>query len=264
MRKKLTIKDLLESKGKKKLSEVYVNNYKEALACEKAGIDMIITSEINDIYKIRKNSQNIFLTVGLVHGKHVTEKKILKASYRALKLGADAIYCPQGIKFVKALSHEDIAVIGHVGFIPYKSSWFGGYKAVGKTVEDAINVYNLTKAYEDAGAIGVEMEIVPSQIAEEITKRTKILVISMGSGKNCDAQYLFADDILGYNESHIPRHAKIYRNHKKIYEEILNDSIDAFKEFKKDVEKGLYPENKHIVNIDKEIHNNFINKLETK
>ena len=61
---------------------------------------------------------------------------------------------------MKALSHEDIAVIGHVGFIPYKSSWFGGYKAVGKTVEDAINVYNLTKAYEDAGAIGVEMEIV--------------------------------------------------------------------------------------------------------
>ena len=93
------------------MSEVYVNNYKEALACEKAGIDMIITSEINDIYKKRKNSQNIFLTVGLVHGKHVTEKKILKASYRALKLGADAIYCPQGIKFVKALSHEDIAVI---------------------------------------------------------------------------------------------------------------------------------------------------------
>ena len=49
------------------MSEVYVNNYKEALACEKAGKDMIITSEINDIYKIKKNSQNIFLTVGLVH-----------------------------------------------------------------------------------------------------------------------------------------------------------------------------------------------------
>ena len=49
------------------MSEVYVNNYKEALACEKAGIDMIITLEINDIYKIKKNSQNIFLTVGLVH-----------------------------------------------------------------------------------------------------------------------------------------------------------------------------------------------------
>jgi 3-methyl-2-oxobutanoate hydroxymethyltransferase len=82
----------------------------------------------------------------------------------------------------KDLTQEDIPVVGHVGFVPYKSSWFGGPKAGGKNLEDALEVFNLTMSYQDAGAIGVEMEIVPDKIAKEISKSVKILVIGMGSG----------------------------------------------------------------------------------
>ena len=87
---------------------------------------------------------------------------------------------------------------------PYRSSWFGGFKAVGKTAKEALDVYEKTLAYQEAGAIAVEMEVVPHQVASEISKRVDILVISMGSGAGCDAQYLFATDILGSNTGHVP------------------------------------------------------------
>ena len=48
------------------------------------------------------------------------------------------------------------------------------------------------------------MEVVPFEVASEISKRMELLVISMGSGNGCDAQYLFAEDILGTNRGHVP------------------------------------------------------------
>ena len=66
------------------------------------------------------------------------------------------------------------------------------------------------------------------KIANKISKELEISVISLGSGKGCDIQYLFAEDILGINKKKIPKHAKKYRNQKIEYEKIYNDSINAF------------------------------------
>ena len=65
-----------------------------------------------------------------------------------------------------------------------------------------------------------EIEIVPEEIIEILYKKTDIFLIGMGSGTICDAQYLFSEDILGYNNDHTPRHAKTYGNLKKNYDEI--------------------------------------------
>ena len=59
--KKLTVKEILELKGIKKLSEVYTHNPLEAEACESAGIEMIVSSELNDIDGIRDAAKNTFL-----------------------------------------------------------------------------------------------------------------------------------------------------------------------------------------------------------
>ena len=105
----------------------------EAEACEAAGIDMIITSELNDYERIRAAAPNTFFTVGLSYGAHLDEHSILKRSFYLMNNGADAIYCPQSTRFIKAIADEGIPVIGHSGFIPYKSTHYGGFKAVGKT-----------------------------------------------------------------------------------------------------------------------------------
>ncbi len=63
-RAKLTAKDLVDLKGKRQLTEVYVSTPEEASACEAAGIDLIVTSERNDTRAIRSASPGTFLTIG--------------------------------------------------------------------------------------------------------------------------------------------------------------------------------------------------------
>ena len=82
MKKKLTVKEILESKGKKKLTQVYVHTPLEANACEKSGIDMIVSSENNNFKFLRENAMNTFFTVGLQYGRYLTEYEIIKKSFQ--------------------------------------------------------------------------------------------------------------------------------------------------------------------------------------
>ena len=248
--KKLTVKDLLDLKGERPLTQVNVHTDNEARACQEAGIDMIITWERSDIPAFRRRAPDIFFTVGLVYGQYVNADEAKRAAFAAMEKGADAIYCPMSLEVVEALANEAIPVHGHVGFVPYKNTWTGGFKAVGKTADDAYSIFERAKAYEDAGAIAIEVELVPKEVAAEISKRLSILTVAMGAGSGCDAQYLFAKDILGYNDGHIPRHAKVYRDHKAEYERLYADSVSAFREFHSEVQDGDFPTARQTLTMD--------------
>ena len=255
--KKLTVKEIIQCKGVKKLSEVYTHNPLEAEACELAGIDMIVSSEVNDIKGIRKAAKNTFLTVGLPYGTYLNQNDILKRSFELLKIGADAIYCPQSLDLIKSITDEGIPVVGHSGFIPYKSTLYGGFKAYGKTAFEAQKIYEQCLKLCDAGVFAIEIEIVPFKVAEFISKNIDVLMIGMGSGLGCDAQYLFAEDILGYNKGHISRHAKVYSNIGEDYNRIKTKSVEAFKKFKKEVEDKKYPSEEHDIIIPDSEFTNF-------
>jgi 3-methyl-2-oxobutanoate hydroxymethyltransferase len=85
----------------------------------------------------------------------------------------------------------------------------------------------------------------------------------MGSGTGCDAQYLFSTDVLGDNEGHIPRHAKVYRDFKSEYQRLHQESIAAFREFKEDVASGVYPAPRQLIEIQDEEYARFLAGLET-
>ena len=257
--KKLTIKEINECKGVKKLTEVYTHNPLEAEACELAGIDMIVSSELNDIKGIRKAAQNTFLTVGLPFGAYINKDDILKRSFELLNIGADAIYCPQSLYLIKSIADEGIPVVGHSGFIPYKSTLYGGFRAYGKTSFEAQKIYDHCLKLSEAGVFAIEIEIVPHKVAEFISKNIDVFMIGMGSGTGCDAQYLFAEDILGYNKGHIPRHAKVYSDVSEDYKRIKTKSVEAFKNFKKDVNEKKYPSNEHDINMSSSEFNIFSN-----
>ena len=133
--------------------------------------------------------------------------------------------------------------------------WFSNLRKTGYGYRD------INKAFEDAGAVGVEMEVVPAQVATEISKRTKMLIIGMGAGLDCDVQYLFATDILGDNEGHVPRHSKVYRDFKSEYHRLHRESVAAFKEFRSDVLTGAYPTAKNDVSIDKKEFESFLKAI---
>ena len=247
--KRLTVADLRALKGKRQLSMLYVDTLDEAAATSAAGIDIL--SIIAPIWtpEMRAAAGNCFVQVGLLYGPLCTYDDYIRAAHQAMMTGGDAVYCAASIEIITKLAAEGIPVISHVGLIPSKATWTGGFKAVGKTAQSAMAVFNHVKQLEEAGAIGAELEVVPDRVAAEISKRTTLIMLSMGAGAGGDAQYLFAEDVLGYTRSHQPRHAKVYRNFRAEYDRLQAERIAAFGEFKADVASGAYPEKKHLVTI---------------
>jgi 3-methyl-2-oxobutanoate hydroxymethyltransferase len=243
-RKKLTVYDFLKCKGKRQLSVLFVHNVEEAAAADAAGIDMIIAAHdmpafgingtFGDLKKIREAAPNCFMQSGSPK-KPASEYEAIKFAHEYLSLGVDCVYGGNlSSQWVKAMRRENIPVISHVGLIPGKATWNGGFRAIGKTAEEAMGVLRHTLELQEAGVIGVEFEVVPTQVAAIVTKKVDIITMSMGSGSDCDAQYLFSNDVLGWTEGHIPRHAKVYRQFNKEFERLQQERISAFKEFHED------------------------------
>ena len=76
-----------------------------------------------------------------------------------------------------------------------------------------------------------------------------MLLLSMGAGVGCDAQYLFSVDVLGYTNGHVPRHAKTYRDFRTELQRLQRERISAFSEYAADVTSGRYPAEEHLVGI---------------
>ena len=151
---------------------------------------------------------------------------------------------------IRALAADGIPVVSHVGLIPSKATWTGGFKAVGKTADSALSVWRHVRQLEEAGAFGAELEVVPDRVAAEISRRTPLVMLGMGAGSGADAQYLFAEDVLGCTRGHRPRHARTYRNFAAEYVRLQAERVAAFAEFRADVESGAYPAAEHVVPIE--------------
>ncbi len=257
-----TVADLRALKGKRQLTMLFVDTPDEAAAAAAAGIDLLSIIEPVWSPAMREAAGDCFVQVGLIYGQHCTYEDYLRAAHAGIITGGDAFYCAGSLDTITKLAAEGIPVVGHVGLIPARATWTGGFKAVGKTAAQAIAVFEHVKALEAAGAIGAEIEVVPARVATEISKRTSLILLSMGAGAGADAQYLFAEDVLGYSRGHQPRHAKVYRNFRAEYDRLQRERIAAFKEFRADVETGAYPEDKHTVPIADAEFDAFMTALE--
>ena len=249
--KRLTVADVLALKGKSQLTMLRVESLEEAVAAEKAGIDMLSVRPELLVPEFRDAVPTCFVFAGLEYGSYITEEDYLRAAFAALRAGGDAVWCAARLQTIRRMRDEGVPVCGHVGLIPARRTWTGGFKAVGKTLETALLVWRQTKALEEAGAFSAEIEVVPVDVASIISKRTAMFMISMGAGTGCDAQYLFATDVLGTNREHVPRHSKVYRNFAVEYDRLQQERIAAFSELARDIKSGAYPERCHLVDIPK-------------
>jgi 3-methyl-2-oxobutanoate hydroxymethyltransferase len=260
--KRLTVADLLDMKGKRPLAMLRVVTLEEAAAAEAAGVDMLSVPPALLGPEFREAAPTCFTIPGLEYGDFVTADDYLRAAFQAMKAGGDAVYCAASPATLRRLREEGIPVCGHSGLVPSQATWTGGFRAVGKTAASALHVWKQVKALEQAGAFAAEIEVVPVDVATTISERTSLFTISMGAGAGCDAQYLFAVDVLGSNRGHYPRHAKVYRNFAAEYDRLQNERIGAFLEFVRDVTSGRYPEATHTVAINPSDYAEFLQSIE--
>ena len=252
-RKRPTVADVRANKGKYQYTMMRVENWEELAAAEAAGIDMCsVPPEMLLQKQFRDVAPSIFAVPGLpLYSAPHSADGYLSWAFKMMEGGADAVYCAASFDTVESLTKEYIPVIGHVGLVPHYCTWTGGFKAVGKTAAAAMQVWERCKRYEEVGAFGVEIEVVPPDVTAEISKHTSLFLVSMGGGAGGDCQYLFACDVLGTNRGHVPRHSKKYADLSREFDRIQQIRIDAFKSFVKDVQSGGYPSDLYIVQAPK-------------
>ncbi len=253
-----TVRDIIQLKGKRKLTQVRVTNAEEAAAAEEAGIDLLLTGPGPEFSKIRKAAAKTFMTVGVPFIENPSKREATKKAFEIIDAGADSLMCQNwNLDWMKLLSKFRIPFQSHVGFIPRRTTWIGGIRSFGKTAKEAMELLRDIKNIENTGAWGIEVELVPQNILAEITKMTSLVTISIGSGNAADAQFLFAEDILGQSQIQFPRHAKKYADFEKLMQKIQKERVNAFKEFNSEVRSNKFPSKKNIISIDKKELINF-------
>ena len=257
-----TVADIRALKGKRQLTMLFVDTPDEAAAAAAAGIDIL--SIVDPVWtpQMREAAGDCFVQVGLLYGQLVTAEDYQRAAHRVMQLGGDCVYCASNLDTIALLAADGIPVVGHVGLIPSKATWTGGFRAVGKTAQSALAVMTQVRRLEAAGAFGAELEVVPDRVATEIAARTSLVLLGMGAGPQADAQYLFAEDVLGYTRGHRPRHAKTYRNFRAELDRLQAERVAAFAEFRADVLSGAYPALEHVVPIGDEEFEAFVAALD--
>jgi 3-methyl-2-oxobutanoate hydroxymethyltransferase len=260
-----TVKDLRDLKGKRVLCETVPFSVEEAAAAEEAGID---TMKVRFDPKnpalataIRKAAPHTFMSFSVPLVAAASETEAVRLAYQAMEIGADAIMCQWSPRFIAAATEAGVPVQGHAGLVPRRSTWTGGLRAVGKTIDEALWIYEQIKSFEKAGAWAVEVEVIPAALLAEITKRTTLLTSSIGAGGGGDIQFLFADDILGNNGPPYPRHSKQYRNLFKMKQDMQAERIAGFKEYIQDVKSGGFPAKEHIIEAPDGLIRAFVDKV---
>jgi len=152
-----------------------------------------------------------------------------EAGVQAVKIEGGAKVTPQ----IKALIKAGIPVMGHLGLTPQSVHALGGYRVQGRG-EDGAAIIADALALQDAGVFSLVLELVPAELASEITAALEIPTIGIGAGKDCDAQVLVWSDLMGLTAKP-PKLAKAYRN---LREEMSN----AVKEWSADVASGAFPD----------------------
>jgi 3-methyl-2-oxobutanoate hydroxymethyltransferase len=270
MEKRVTVPEIMASKGKRRLSEITAYDYPTALWADKSGIEMLL---VGDSLAMVVLGQEDTLSVGMAEMLHHTlavtrgakrglviadmpfmsyqasvEQALINAG-RFLKEGrAQAVKLEGGARVVpqiKAMVEAGIPVQGHLGLTPQSAAQFGGFKVQAKTAEAAKVLIDDALALSEAGCFSIVLEAIPSAVAEMITEAIPIPTIGIGAGPACDGQVLVVHDVLGLFERFTPRFVKQYVK--------LGDTIvQALTRYREEVETGVFPGPEHGFSIDAE------------
>lgn len=220
----------------------------EAAAAEAAGIEMVVCLA-QSVPEVRRGSSRLFVTAAIDFGGEVTLDDLLATAFRSLSAGADAVITARRLDAVCLLADEGVPVMGHLGFVPKRSNQLGGVRTVGRDADEALALWRQFQELEQAGAFAVECELIPAQVLAQITPRTGMATISLGSGRDADVMFLFQNDVCG-ESPRVPRHARAYGDVASLQRGIAEERVRALSAFRADVHNGLFPAEGEVGRID--------------
>jgi 3-methyl-2-oxobutanoate hydroxymethyltransferase len=164
---------------------------------------------------------------------HTAVRFMKEANAHAVKLEGGIEMTPQ----IELMTRGGIPVMAHIGFTPQSEHNLGGYRVQGRG-EAAARILADAKAVEAAGAFAVVMEMVPADVAGQITKELTIPTIGIGAGVDCDGQVLVWQDAFGLRGGKMAKFVKQYADVRGVL-------LEGAKEYAADVKAGTFPGPQH-------------------
>ncbi|MGN6129407.1 MAG: 3-methyl-2-oxobutanoate hydroxymethyltransferase [Nocardioidaceae bacterium] len=164
---------------------------------------------------------------------HTAVRFMKEANAHAVKLEGGAEMAPQ----VDRLTTTGVPVMAHIGFKPQTEHNLGGDRVQGRG-DAAQQLLAAAQALEAAGAFALVMEMVPGDVAAEVTKTLSIPTVGIGAGPDCDAQVLVWQDMAGLRTGRMPRFVKQYAD-------LHGALLKAAQDYAADVADGSFPGPEH-------------------
>ena len=238
-------------------------DYSTARAFAEAEIPVLLVgdSAANVVYGYDTTTQvsldeMIFLTRGVVRGApqalvvadlpfgtyEASDEQAIMTSSRVMReSGAQMVKLEGGVRMadrIRALVKAGIPVMAHIGFTPQSVHKLGGFKVQGRgdsaqqLIEDAL-------AVQEAGASAVVLEMVPRDLAKEVTEKLDIPTVGIGAGPDTDAQVL-----VWYDAMAVPQDGRRPR-FVKVFAEVGEAMTEAARTYRQEVEAGQFPSDEH-------------------
>lgn len=264
MNTSITISELVTAKQQnRKIAAISCYDYTTAKLVSQTGIQMILVGDsaaqamlgfdttlpatmdfmVTITAAVRRGAPNVFLVadmpflshqLGVIEAIKNAGRFVSQAGAQMVKIEATSAY----LDVIKAVSDAGIAVMAHIGIRPQSIGKVGRFKAEATTAEMAAELISLSDQMVVSGASALLIEGTAAEVAQIITKRHGVPVISCGSGPYCDGQILIAPDILGLTQGSLPKFAKNYEN-------LAERTIKAFNIYANEIENGRFPDKGH-------------------
>jgi 3-methyl-2-oxobutanoate hydroxymethyltransferase len=205
-------------------------------------LPVTVTELLPLVRAVVKSSKRAFVIADLPFGSYEDgPSQALETSIRFMKEGGcHAVKFEGGVRVadqIRKIAAAGIPVMGHIGFTPQSEHQLGGYRVQGRG-DDAGRLLTDAHAVAEAGAFAVVLEMVPGDLANQVTAELDIPTVGIGAGPNCDAQVLVWQDMAGLRRGRLQRFVKQYANLAKI----IGDAAAAYVE---DVKTGAFPSEQH-------------------
>ncbi len=264
-RKRTTVRRLLEMKERgEKIVALTAYDYLFARLVDEAGVDIVLVGDslgqvmlgydstvpvtledmIHHGAAVRRGVKDALLVVDMPFLTfQVSPEDTIRNCGRVLKeTGAEAVKMEGGseraCEHVARLVDAGIAVMGHIGLTPQSVHALGGYRVQGRDDVAAERLRREVTGLAQAGAFAIVLELLPADLAKELTASSPVPTIGIGAGPHCDGQVLVLPDMLGLNDTFKPRFLRRFA-------ELAKEAKRGVGEYAAAVRAGEYPGPEH-------------------
>jgi 3-methyl-2-oxobutanoate hydroxymethyltransferase len=263
MRRK-TVVDLQKMKaGNEKIAMITAYDATMARLVDSAGVDMVLVGDsLGMVVQGKEDTLSVTLGDMIYHGRcvarglkeahltvdmpfmsyQVSAEQALSNAGRLVQEGhAQSVKLEGGERSAPAIEkivQAGIPVVGHVGLTPQSVNSIGGWRVQGRGVEGAEELMRDALAVQSAGAFALVLEMVPAELAAEVTEALNIPTIGIGAGVDCSGQVLVCNDLLGLDTRFSPKFLKRYA-------ELENPIQAAVADYVGEVRSGAFPSAEH-------------------